>query len=114
MQPESRKLLLDMRYAADEIAGFTRNKLLEDYLHDKQLRWAVERGFEIVGEALAQLSKLDPALAAGFSEQRKIISFRNVLIHGYSQISHARTWAIIQQDLPTLRRELDQILQAQE
>jgi uncharacterized protein with HEPN domain len=48
-------------------------------------------GFEIVGEALSQLKKLDAALAARITDHRKIISFRNVLIHAYSQISHAKT-----------------------
>jgi uncharacterized protein with HEPN domain len=110
MRPESRKLLVDMHDAADEIAAFTQNKSLEDYLANKQLRRAVERGFEIVGEALTQLSKFDPSLANRISEHRKIISFRNVLIHGYSQISHFRTWAIVEQSLPVLRRELAQLL----
>jgi uncharacterized protein with HEPN domain len=43
-------------------------------------------------------------------EDRKIISFRNILIHGYSRIDHAKTWDILQQDLPVLRRELDVLL----
>lgn len=110
MQPESRKLLVDMREAADEIAAFTLNKSLGDYLADKLLRRGMERGFEIIGEALSQLSKYDSTLASRITEHRKIISFRNVLIHGYSQISHYRTWAIVEQNLSTLRRELDTLL----
>jgi predicted nucleotidyltransferase len=48
--------------------------------------------FEIIGEARAQLSKLDPALARRIPDIRQIIAFRNVLIHGYATIEHDRVW----------------------
>jgi uncharacterized protein with HEPN domain len=114
MPPESRKLLVDMRDAARKIAAFTKSKSRIDYLGDDQLRWSVERGFEIVGEALTQLMKLDAPLAERITDHRKIISFRNVLIHGYSQINHTRTWAIVEHSRPTLGRELDQLLAEQD
>src|SRR4051812_40568450 len=98
MTPEARKLLEDMRDAADDVAGFTAGKSLQAYLADRLLRRAVERSFEIVGEALSQLNKLDPALATSISDYRKIISFRNVLIHGYGKVDDELTWAIIESD----------------
>jgi uncharacterized protein with HEPN domain len=58
MQPQSRKLLEDMRDAAREITAITGGKSLQHYQSSRQLRWSVERGFEIVGEALSQLSKI--------------------------------------------------------
>lgn len=99
-----------MRDAAAEITAIARTQTLTNYQTNKQFRWSVERGFEIIGEALSQLAKFDDALADKISERRKIISFRNILIHGYSKIDHAKTWDIVQQDLPTLLRELDQLL----
>ena len=110
MQPQSRKLLEDMRDAAAEINAITNGRSLQDYLASRQLRWSVERGFEIVGEALSQLAKIEPALAGRIREFRKIISFRNVLIHGYAAVTHQITWDIVQQDLPVLRQELDELL----
>lgn len=110
MQDQSRKLLEDMRWAADGILDFARGKTANDYLSSLQLKWSVERGFEIIGEAMSQLNKLDPTMAARFSEYRKIISFRNVLIHGYSEINDDTTWDIIKRDLPVLKRELDELL----
>lgn len=53
MTPESRKLLEDMREAASDAASFTAGKSIDDYRGDKQLRRAVERSFEIIGEALS-------------------------------------------------------------
>ena len=71
---------------------------------------AVERGFEIIGEALSQLHKLDPSTAESLTDWRAIIGFRNVLIHGYGQVNHNKTWDILQTELPILRRELDAML----
>ena len=42
------------------------------------LRSAVERQFEIIGEALNQLSKVAPDLAAQIADLSRIVAFRNV------------------------------------
>jgi uncharacterized protein with HEPN domain len=110
MRPESKKLLEDMRQAAEAIGDFTRGKTIEEYQASQQLRWSVERGFEIIGEALSQLSKTDPATADRISDRRAIVGFRNVLIHAYSIVDHGKTWDIVQRELPVLRRELELLL----
>jgi uncharacterized protein with HEPN domain len=110
MQPETLKLLKDIQDAAGDVAGFARNKSIDDFLADKQLRMAVERGFEIIGEALSQLRKIDPATVQRISDWQAIIGFRNVLIHGYGQVDHTKTWDIVQTELPTLRAELTALM----
>jgi uncharacterized protein with HEPN domain len=110
MLPPSRKLLEDMRDAAAEIAAIANGRSLREYQTSRQLRWCVERGFEIVGEALAQLSKIDPVIADKITDRRKIVSFRNVLIHGYATVNHDVTWDIVQRDLPVLLKELGDLL----
>jgi uncharacterized protein with HEPN domain len=67
------------------------------------LRSAVERQFEVIGETLSQLAKMDPAAAARIPDLRRIVGFRNVLIHGYDRIEDAAVWRVIQDDLPPLR-----------
>jgi hypothetical protein len=62
------------------------------------------------GEALNRLQKSEPALANQIPERRQIISFRNVLIHGYDTIDEAVVWKIVQQDLPTLRQHVESLL----
>lgn len=110
MPPESRKLLVDMRDASLELTAISGGESIETYRASKPLRWSVERGFEIIGEALSQLRKIDATLAESITDFRKIISFRNVLIHGYSTVSDDLTWHIIQENLPVLRAELDDLL----
>jgi uncharacterized protein with HEPN domain len=102
--------LWDMQQAASLIVQFTTGRDLEAYQADIMLRSAVERQFEIIGEALAQLSRLDPSLAARITDHHGIIGFRNILIHGYAIIKDERVWQAIETNLPILLRELDALL----
>ena len=52
------------------------------------LRSAVERQFEIVGEALSQLAKAAPELAAQIPDLPRIVAFRNILRHGYAVVDN--------------------------
>ena len=110
MRREAKKYLYDIRQAAELIAGFTAGKTLPDYEGDAMLRSAVERQFEIIGEALAQLARLDETLASRISEYRRIIALRNILIHGYAEVDHRIVWDIVESKLPTLRREVAGLL----
>jgi uncharacterized protein with HEPN domain len=110
MPPESKKFLWDMRHAARNISDFTRGRTEQQYLTDLMLRSAVERQFEILGEALSQLRNFDEPTAARITDSKRIIGFRNQLIHGYAVIDNAITWRIIHEHLPILLRELDVLL----
>jgi len=103
MRREPRAYLWDVREAADAILEFTRGFHLDDYLADRMLRSAVERQFEIIGEALNQLSKLAPEIAARVPEVSRIVAFRNLLIHGYATVDHPTVWETLQSQIPTLR-----------
>jgi uncharacterized protein with HEPN domain len=88
----------------------TAGRTFADFDGDIVLRSAVERQFEIVGEALAQLGRLDAALAERIPDYREIVAFRNILIHGYAVIDRARVWRVVEHDLPRLRSVLHQLL----
>lgn len=102
MQLEKRKLLEDMRQAAEAVQRYTHAKTLNDYLQDDQLQASVERKFEIIGEALNRLHKLDPELTESIANYHKIIAFRNTLIHGYSAVDNRIVWDIVASHLPLL------------
>jgi len=60
MQPKTPKLLDDIRDAAAFIRQVTAGKTLDAYRADRVLRQAVERNFEILGEAVSRLARTDP------------------------------------------------------
>ncbi len=111
MRLEAKKYLYDIAEAARLLTNFTAGKAFTEYEADAMLRSAVERQFEIVGEALAQMARLEEPLAERISEYRRIIAFRNILAHGYTHIDDRIVWDIVESKLPTLLREVAALLE---
>ena len=109
--PEARKYLLDMAEACGLIETFVSGKSLDDYRADPLLRSGVERQFEIIGEALSRLLEMAPELSKRISDTRRIISFRNRLIHGYASVADDIVWGIVEGNLPRLKEEIQQLLE---
>lgn len=86
MQREALKYVYDVKVAAEKIQRFTRNKVESDYLVDELLQSGTERQFEIIGEAIGQLYKIDSTAAESIPDFKKMIAFRNILIHGYASV----------------------------
>lgn len=100
----------DALEAAKTLQEFTSGRSLNDYLSDRMLRAAVERQFEIVGEALAALRRLDPAVAARVPELPKVVAFRNIIAHLYYDIDHEKVWENVEKHLPGLKDLLELLL----
>jgi len=103
MPRDARTYLWDVVTAADRLVAFHTGKSLTD--HDL-LRSAVERQFAILGEALNNLAKADPTLAAEIPDLRRIVGFRNILIHGYATVDNTIVWRALTERLPALRGAL--------
>ncbi|MBC7993831.1 MAG: DUF86 domain-containing protein [Rhizobacter sp.] len=110
MHADARKLLWDAQAAAERVARFTIGKTFAEYNSDEFLRSAVERQFEIIGEALNQLKRVDPATAASIAELPRIVSFRNILIHGYASVDNRLVWGVVETQLGSLRTTLGLML----
>ena len=110
MQLETKKHLEDIKQAAERIRLFTEGKSWEDYSEDELLRAGVERQFEIIGEALNKLNRIDPDTASSVSNYKRIIAFRNILIHGYALVDDRVVWDVVQENLPILQREIETLL----
>ncbi|MDP2327729.1 MAG: DUF86 domain-containing protein [Dehalococcoidia bacterium] len=110
MRLESRKYLHDIVQAVELLTRFTSGKSISDYESDPMLRSATERQFEVIGEALAQLARTEARLADQVTDYRRIIAFRNILIHGYAQVDHRLVWDIVESKLPVLRAEVTALL----
>ena len=111
MRPlEARKYLFDIKQACGLLRQFTAGRTFDDYEKDPLLRSAVERQFEIIGEALGQALRVDSSLADAITDTGRIIAFRNRLIHGYASVSDAVVWGVVESNLPTLHREVQALL----
>ena len=104
------KLLYDVHLAAQAIESFCSGKAEADYLEDLMLRSAVERQYEIIGEALNRLRKQSPQTTVRISECHRIIGFRNVLAHAYDVVDDRISWDIVRNKLPVLRREITMLV----
>jgi uncharacterized protein with HEPN domain len=102
MRLEAKKCLEDIRQAAGRILEFTAEKSFAEYHNDVLLRSAVERQFEIIGEAVNRLSKIDSTVAATLPDAPRIVAFRNILIHGYDIVDDNVVWDVIQSNVKPL------------
>ena len=108
---DKRAYLWDILDAANSISSLTADKTINNYLAERPLRSAVEREFEIIGEALNQLEKQLPEARTKITDFAKIVSFRNRLMHGYFAIDHEVVWGAVELFLPTLVKEVQELLE---
>ena len=80
----------------------------DGFMADRKTQSAVVRQLEIIGEAVKNLSA---ALTARESAVpwRQIAGARDRLIHGYFKVDLDAVWAMVEQDLPTLRENVRRI-----
>ena len=103
------KHLEDIRAAGHAVLDFTAGKSECQYAVDELLQSAVERKFEIIGEALSRIGRADPSALGRIREHRQIISFRNILAHGYDAVDDLVVWAIVTNDLPHLLDDVERL-----
>ena len=101
---------LDPRVLLADIGRFTDGMDSGACASDALTQAAVERKFEIIGEALNRLQKTHPDLAERIPRLSRIIDFRNLLIHGYASVMPERVWDYAENHLPQQRRIVDGLL----
>lgn len=105
MTEKGLKYLSDILQAIDLIKDFTRSlSNYSDYLNDLKTQSAVERQLGIIGEAVNKFDSIHPELS--LENARKIVGFRNRLIHAYDSVDPSIIWAIIQKYLNPLEDEV--------
>ena len=110
MEHDPDAYLFDIKRACNEIKEFTRDVSFEEYSRNSLVKAAVERKFLVIGEAMKRLQREHPDILNKITDHDKIIGFRNVLVHGYDIIDDTTVWSSIKDSLPTLQREVEDIL----
>ncbi len=110
MKPEVFTWLEDIQRSIDEIFQFLpENRNFFEFQKYLKTKKAVERNLEIIGEALNRVLKVEPEIY--ITNSRKIVDTRNRIIHGYNSVSADILWMIINKSLPTLRKEMNRLLE---
>lgn len=108
MKNEIKKFLYDIKESIDSIESYLGDKRdFKVYQNNKMLRRAIEREFEIIGEAMTRIVKLDEKI--NISTKKQIINMRNRVIHGYDKIDDAIVWGTIVRHLPVLKKEIQNL-----
>lgn len=107
--PEDENRLRHMLDHAREAVAFVVGKTRQDLKQERLLQLGIVRLIEIVGEAAARVSKETQDAYPGIP-WAQIVSTRNRLIHGYDFVDYEILWQTVQEDLPALIRELENVL----
>ena len=105
MTEQGKKYLLEIQHSIELIEQFTNS--IHDYngyINDLKTQSAVERQMGIIGEAVNKFDKLFPESPLGHA--RKIVGFRNRLIHAYDVVDSSIIWAILNNHLIPLKQEV--------
>ncbi len=87
------------RYAARGRAAFESDELIQN--------WFV-RNLQIIGEAARALPK-ETQESAPDIPWSNIIGMRHILVHDYFSIDTETVWRAIEQDLPALKRKIEEM-----
>ncbi len=110
MRRDPRVDLLDALDAAQAIQAFVVGRSEAEYDSDRLLRSAIDREFEVAGEALNRLRRDDSVVAARVPDLPEIVGFRNVLIHGYDIIDRSAVWKAVTVEIPLLVASITHLL----
>jgi uncharacterized protein with HEPN domain len=112
MDERIKKWLYDIHKAIEEIESFLPEgeRNFFEYKQNILLKRAVEREFEIIGEAMNRILKRDESYGHRIRDARSIIGFRNQIIHAYDSISDESIWAIVIHHLSSLKKDVSTLL----
>lgn len=102
------KYLEDIRLSITDIESYVSNTTSSKQIEENQLLFdGLCRRFGIIGEALFQANKIKDVPV---TDKTKIIGLRHIIVHDYDSVRAPDLWNIIQNKLPLLRKEIEQLL----
>jgi len=101
--------LVDIEDTAVKLQQLCHGQDFDRLINDYPFRWSVERAIQNIGEAVFQIKKIDPQVAAQIDDHERIIGCRHVLVHAYFEANPAILWAIVDLHLVPLLSEIRQL-----
>ena len=81
----------------------------EEFINDIRIYYSVMKNVEVIGEAANMLTRHFREIHTELP-WRQIVSMRNVLVHGYAQVSDADLWQTAITDIQPLRQQIERYL----
>ena len=101
--------LEDIRQYALNVEKIIEGITFDEFVGDIRVYYSVMKNVEVIGEAANMLTR-------DFKEKyaelpwRLIVKMRNVLVHGYAQVSNTDLWQTASNDITPLRQQVDRYL----
>jgi len=104
-----KQYLLDIVEAMDDARRFAEDVTSEELEGDLRTQYALQRAFEIIGEATKQV---DDSIRDRYPDVpwRKMAGMRDVIVHKYFAVNLEVVWDTIYEDFPQIRPRLREIL----
>lgn len=108
MSEEVKKYLWDILQAIARLEQATNTITFEQFSNDMLRINAVERNFEIIGEALKRIMNIQADIP--ITDHAKIIGMRNIIAHNYDLVEPVTLWGTIKKNIPVLKEEIKDLL----
>jgi len=108
MKRDYKLYLNDIKDCIKQIEEYLKNISEEEFKKNKMLQDAVIRRFEIIGEASRNIPR-------ALKEKNKQVpwfdmsQFRDLVAHGYFEVSVNRVWKVFKDDLPIIKKAMEKI-----
>jgi len=100
--------IADIAESVRDIIDFTKGMSFDDFLIDKKTQYAVIRSLEIIGEAA---KKIPDSIRENYPgvPWKQMAGTRDKLIHEYHGVDLAIIWAVVENELPKIKPEIDKL-----
>jgi uncharacterized protein with HEPN domain len=100
----------DIQQSCAKVMRYTTGLTIEQFTQNELVYDAVLRNLEIIGEAAKNIPDVVRQQFA-FIEWRKITGFRDIVAHQYFSVADSIVWDIVQNKIPELRSQIEQVLE---
>ncbi len=110
MTKKELKYLVDVQLFIEELESFfPSEKKFDDFNKNVLLKRAVERIYEIIGEAIKNYKNENPPFEISYAKE--IIGLRNIISHAYDSLDNEKLWSILINHIPQLKIEINTLIE---